>query len=328
MIQEPALQSTLWGGQRLAALFGKLLPEGQRTGESWELADHPHGTSRVANGPLKGRTLRQIARDHADELYGSRFPRRWLERFPLLLKFIDAAQDLSIQVHPDERYIAGHGLPDSAKTEFWVVLQTEPGARLITGVRPGTHPEAFRRAAEQGALDNLLLTHQAVPGDTLLLPAGRLHAIGAGVVLAEFQQPSDTTFRIYDWGRTDAHGRSRDLHLDEAMACINFAADFPPPVRTEQPNPSRGVSSRRLVACDSFYVDQVHLAGADVERRLDQGFECAMITQGQGEIVSLLDDHPLAVPAGRTVLVPAAAGSYRLRSTGSLTALLGGVPKP
>ena len=165
-------------------------------------------------------------------------------------------------------------------------------------------------------------------GDVLFIPAGRLHAIGAGVVLAEFQQPSDTTYRVYDWGRPDAAGRPRELHLDQAVACINFAGDFPDPG-------GRGVISRdgdatveSLVECDKFVVHRATVGGGAVSRTLDHGFEAVMITEGQGQIVSDLAGAPLRVAKGQAVLVPAVAGGYELRSDECMVALLGSAARP
>ena len=326
--QQPVLQRKIWGGRKLADLFDKPLPEGHNVGESWEVADHPHGTSRVADGPLQGTTLRRIVADHADELYGPACPDHWRARFPLLVKIIDAARDLSIQVHPGSDYIANHGIHDSPKTEAWVVLQADPGSRLITGVVLGTRPEAFRRAARERALDDLLVSAHVGPGDVVFLPAGRLHAIGGGMVLAEFQQPSDTTFRVYDWGRAGPDGRPRGLHLDEAMACINFSGEFPGADGRGVVSDDPDATVESLVERPEFTVHRATVRHGRLTRPLDRGFECAMITGGEGEIASALDDRPVHLTKGQTVLVPAAAGSYELRTDGTLTALLSGVPRP
>jgi len=321
MKQQPVLKATLWGGRKLETMYHTPLPPGERVGESWLVADHPHGTSRVANGSLAGAPLRQVIEDQAEALFGKPVPRAWRDRFPLLVKIIDAADDLSIQVHPRASYIAEHGIRDSAKTESWVILDAAPGSRLITGVQPGTEATAFRRAAEQGALDDLLVVQEVQPGDVLFIPAGRLHAIGAGIVLAEFQQPSDTTYRVYDWGR------SRELHLDRAIECINFSGDFPGPGGRGIVAESGGAMLESLVECDEFTVHRASVTGGVLERRLDRGFECAIIVKGEGEIVSGLDDGPVKAFSGEAVLVPAAAGAYELRSAGTMVALLGAVPR-
>ena len=156
MIQSPALKETLWGGRKLAR-FGKTLPPEVAIGESWELADHPNGRSYILNGPLAGLSLRQLVEQYADQLYGPAAPQDWLNRFPLLVKIIDAADSLSVQVHPDDAYTAAHGINDTGKTECWVILGADAGAELVVDVRPGTSAEQFKQAAEQGRLDDFLV---------------------------------------------------------------------------------------------------------------------------------------------------------------------------
>lgn len=325
MLQEPVLKPTIWGGQKLRDLYGKPVVGDQKIGESWEVADHPHGTSRVAAGPLKGRSLRQVIELHADALFGKPVMSAWRERFPLLVKIIDAADNLSIQVHPDDAYIAEHGIDDYGKTECWVILQADPGSRLITGVQPGVGREEFRKAAAAGQLEGMLIEQQVRPGDFLFIPAGRLHAIGAGIVLAEFQQPSDTTYRVYDWGRVDMSGKSRELHLDQAVECINFDGRLLEAGGLGVVTDAGGVLLESLVECDKFYLHRAAVEGARLNRKLDRGFECAMIISGKGFLLPGDGGEPLPVRAGQTVLVPASAAKYAIRSEEGLTALLSGV---
>ncbi|MBN2582177.1 MAG: class I mannose-6-phosphate isomerase [Planctomycetes bacterium] len=327
MLQTPVLKTTLWGGRRLRDLYGKAAPADAATGESWELADHPHGTSTVANGPLAGRSLRQIVESHAEALFGKPVLSAWRDRLPLLVKIIDADQDLSIQVHPDDAYTAAHGMSDVGKTECWVILHAEPGAQLITGVKPGVGREEFRRAAEAGQLADMLVEQPVRAGDFLFIPAGRLHAIGAGIVLAEFQQPSDTTYRVYDWGRMGTDGKPRPLHLDQAMECIDFDGRLPPSGGHGVVTDGCGVRIESLVECDKFYLDRATIEMTFLSRSLYRGFECAMIVEGEGFLT--VDDTEVTLPvrAGQTVLVPACAGKYGLRSRGTMTALMAGPPE-
>lgn len=327
MLQQPVLKTTLWGGRKLESVFSMALPEDQAVGEAWLVADHPHGMSVVANGPLTGMPLREVVETHGDELFGPKAPDAWRRRFPLLVKIIDAHDDLSIQVHPDEQTIAENAIDDSAKTECWVILDSEPGASLITGVQPGTDPEAFRRAAAEGRLESMLVRQTVAPGDVVFVPAGRLHAIGKGIVLAEFQQPSDTTYRVYDWGRVDSRGTSRKLHLDQAIACTNFEGRFPGlGGRGRLVNtPEATVDS--LVECPQFNVHRAEVSGGVFRRRLDHSFEVAMITEGKGFLTTASAETDLAVRKGQAVLVPAVAEEYELRSDGRLVALLSSVPE-
>lgn len=330
MLQDPVLKATIWGGRRLESLLGVPLPAGEKVGEAWMVADHPHGTSKVVGGPLAGRSLRRIVGDHGEELYGRGFPAAWGERFPLLVKLIDAAEDLSVQVHPDQRAIGALGIADSAKTECWVILQADPGSRLIVGVRPGTDAETFRRAAAAGRLESMLVEQTVRPGEVVFVPAGRLHAIGRGIVLAEFQQSSDTTYRVYDWGRVDAQGRGRELHLDQAMACVDFGGHSAGPTGRGVIDGEAGSGVESLAECEAFYVHRATLKDRAIHRRLDRGFECVMIVSGEAEVVSPMQREILRIQQGQTALVPAVCGSYELRPCpGSAgTALLSGVPRP
>ena len=233
----PIYQERIWGGRNLARLFGRELPEDKTIGESWELADLAEGTSVVANGPLAGRTLTELTRQLGPALLGgdangpltgmpssdagkmpatregeTPSPRG---RFPLLLKYLDAEATLSLQVHPDAeaaRLIGGGAAP---KTECWYVLESR-GGFLYKGLRPGVTPETFREAIRSGEVEPLLQRFDVAAGDFHYLPAGTVHALGAGVVVAEVQTPSDTTYRVTDWGR------GRRIHVEEAMQCIGF----------------------------------------------------------------------------------------------------------
>jgi mannose-6-phosphate isomerase len=323
MLQAPVLKPALWGGRRLADLYGKAVPEDKAIGESWELADHPHGTSSVANGPLAGWSLRQVIEAYPEELLGRPAFSAWRNQLPLMVKLIDAAQDLSIQVHPNEAYAARHGLPHVAKTECWVILHADPGARLITGVRPGVSREGLRQAAEACRLDGMLVEQRVRAGDVVFVPAGRLHAIGAGIVLAEFQQPSDTTYRVYDWGRVGPDGKPRQLHLDEAMECIQFDGPLPASGGRGVIVDACGLLMESLVECDAFHLERARLECTLLKRRMCRSFECVMIAHGEGTLTTGNGRETWSVKAGQTWLIPHCVEEYCLRSP-AMTVLLGG----
>jgi mannose-6-phosphate isomerase len=327
MIQTPVLMEKVWGGRKLER-FGKSLPADRPIGESWELSDHPNGRSSVANGPLAGLSLRNVIERHGEMLFGPHAPRPWQDRFPLLVKIIDAAEPLSVQVHPDDAYTAAHGIADTGKTECWVILESEPGAELVVDVRAGSDRAEFAAAARRGQLDDFLVRRRVRAGDFLYIPAGRLHAIGAGIVLAEVQQPSDTTFRVYDWGRGDEGGQSRPLHLEQSLECINFSG-------RHEPGGGRGVIEESadfrlesLAETRFFYLHRLELRPqGSVRRELAHGFEAAMVVAGEVLAETAGSAELANVGCGSTVLLPSGAGSYQLESAGGATVLLAGVPR-
>ena len=216
----PIYKEKIWGGRNLERLFARALPEGKGVGESWELADLPEGTSVLANGPDAGRTLTEITRDLGSDLLGAAAPVGG--RFPLLLKFLDANDILSLQVHPDAEAVARIGPPAALKTECWYVVESRRGS-IYKGLRQGVTPQAFRQAVEGDRAADVVRRFDVAAGDFHHLPAGTVHALGAGVVVAEVQTPSDTTYRVTDWGR------GREIHLEQSMHCIHFDDGDPPP---------------------------------------------------------------------------------------------------
>jgi mannose-6-phosphate isomerase len=218
---KPIFKQRVWGGRRLESNLGKALPPNNPIGESWELSDLPDpDQSEVAAGSLEGVTLGQLVEQDPQGLMGPVA----LDQgsFPLLVKYIDASQTLSIQVHPDETAAARLG--GRPKSEAWYVLDADPEAVIYLGLHPGTGPEQLRRALETGGVEELVVRVPARPGTLLPVPPGTVHAIGAGILLAEVQQPSDTTYRVYDWGRVGLDGQPRQLHVDQALQSIHYDA--------------------------------------------------------------------------------------------------------
>jgi mannose-6-phosphate isomerase len=318
----PVFKQRIWGGRRLAEVFGKELPPGQKIGESWEIADLPEGQSRIANGPFAGQTLGEVVRGHSEEILGIRDLRRdfvsrasrprsegrtpsaqrgqdgrdtGLERFPLLVKFLDAQDVLSVQVHPDPETCRRMGKGDP-KTECWYVIQAEPGAVIYKGFKQGVTRERFARAIEDGTAADLLAAVAVQPGECHFIPSGTAHSLGAGLLIAEIQTPSDTTYRVFDWNRVDDSGRPRPLHIAEALESIHF--DVTPdklPVTTVG----------RLVDCEYFKVDKGHQARRG-ELLLDRGsLRVLVFLTGGGTILSGRVE-PVPFKAGDCLLVPAA----------------------
>jgi mannose-6-phosphate isomerase len=298
---EPIFKRLIWGGRRLGTVLRKPIGEGSQYAESWEISDHRADVSRVAEGAFAGSTLRELVRSHGRELLGSAVGRR--EQFPLLVKFIDAQQDLSVQVHPDDdrgRRLAN----DNGKTETWVVLHAEPGALIYAGLKPGVDRDAMAYALERGHVEELLHSFPAKAGDCILIPAGTVHAIGAGVVLAEVQQMSDATFRLHDWGRLGPDGQPRTLHVAEALESINYHAGPVEPLITE-PEPIAGGTRERLSRSDYFALERLTLTGPTTIGELDR-FTILVGLGGEVEIHSSEGDTSLGL--GQTVLLPASVG--------------------
>jgi len=222
LIFTPVLKDYIWGGRNLEKL-GRTIPADGVTAESWEIAGHKDGTTLVANGALAGMSLTELLAQYGADLVGHN--NDWaLERgkFPLLIKLLDANRPLSVQVHPKDAYALEHEGNELGKTEMWVILHAEPKAEIIIGVKAGTRPENFRQAIEAGELEKYLHRIPVKIGDHIDVPAGTLHAIMDGVIIAEIQQNSNTTYRVYDWNRLGADGNPRPLHVDKAMDVINF----------------------------------------------------------------------------------------------------------
>jgi mannose-6-phosphate isomerase len=213
----PIFMERVWGGRRLESEFGKKLPSQRRIGESWEIVDRPEAQSIVRNGPLRGKNLHELWTQYRAEIFGDVADS---PRFPLLLKLLDAHDKLSLQVHPPEKLASGLG--GEPKTEFWYIAAADPGAELYLGFRKSITRDQFESALRDGTAADHVYKIRVKSGDAAFLPAGRLHALGAGNLLIEIQQNSDTTYRVFDWNRVDDKGKQRQLHIDQALQCIDF----------------------------------------------------------------------------------------------------------
>jgi len=225
---EPIFMERIWGGRRLESEFGKKLPPNSPIGESWEIVDRPEAQSVVANGPLKGKTLHELWTQDRQAIFGevAEGPSRTgVSRFPLLVKLLDAQEKLSLQVHPPED--VAKTLGSEPKTEFWYVVAADDGAELFVGLKESMTREEFKHALDHGTVADLVHTIRPKPGDAMFLPAGRFHAVGAGNLLVEIQQNSDTTYRVFDWNRIAEPGKTRRLHIDEALQSIDFTDAAP-----------------------------------------------------------------------------------------------------
>ncbi len=303
---EPLFMERVWGGRRLEMLFGKKLPPGVRIGESWELVDREEAQSVVHCGPLRGRTLHELWTEHREALFGNRHAALG-PRFPLLVKLLDAEERLSVQVHPPAAIAST--LDGEPKTEMWFIAWAQSQADLYAGLRPGVSRAAFASALAEGSVASLLHRLPARTGDCLFIPSGRVHAIGAGNVIVEVQQNSDTTYRVFDWNRTGLDGKPRALHIENSMRSIDFedtAPEFQP------------AGGEPLVECAFFRVEHWSL---DAPREAVPAGEFAILTPLTGAVrCGGREFGPgsfFLVPANLAAreLAPAAPGTTLLRTT-------------
>lgn len=297
----------VWGGRHLERLYGKPLPAGQPIGESWEISDRPGDVSVITNGPLAGKDLHWLVQTFGKELLGD--ARLQGDRFPLLIKLLDAREKLSLQVHPPANKAAALG--GEPKTEMWFIADAEPGAELYVGLKRGVTRAEFERRIQDGSVAECFHRVPVKAGDTMFLPSGRVHAIGAGLVIFEIQQNSDTTYRVFDWNRVGLDGKPRDLHIQQSLASIDFS-DFEPALVQAQPIQVAGVTTRQLVTNELFAVDLVETSGPATINRLDAGMEIIGLVAGRAEITSSAPVPPIELTAGQFCLLPAAAHSAKL----------------
>lgn len=248
----PLFQDYLWGGRKLQSELQKPIPAEGVWAESWEVIDHPQHQSIITNGPLAGKQLREVAQTYGTWLFGRHSAQ--LTALPLLFKYLDCQRVLSVQVHPNDEYAARMTPPDLGKTEAWYILQAEPGAKLYAGLKTGVRPEDLRQAVVAGRSEECLHELEPRVGDCLFIPAGTVHALGAGLLVAEIQQASNTTFRLYDWGRVGSDGQPRPLHIEQALDVIDFGSG---PRQWQTPQPTSQPGRVRLVACEKFVLDRL-----------------------------------------------------------------------
>lgn len=306
LLLDPALHVKVWGGRKLAQVMHKPLPTDEPYGESWEL----HDTAKVANGLLAGRTLGDLLAAYGHELVGT--GNDPAQGFPLLAKLIDAEEWLSVQLHPnDEQAQQLEGEP-RGKTEAWYVLAAEAGAKLVIGVQPGTSPQAMAQAVRENTLETLLVYAEVQPGDVLFVQAGTIHAIGAGILVYEIQQSSDTTYRLYDWGRVGLDGKPRQLHIEKGTQVANLES-LPQITHTG----SDTAQVVEIVTSDYFSTQlfQLNAANGTQITRDTGGQVFHILTCIDGEADISAEGETLTLRVGRTALIPASLGQYTLSGT-------------
>jgi mannose-6-phosphate isomerase len=315
---EPTFRSYIWGGHRLASQLGKKPPNDGIWAESWEIVDHPDAESVVSEGSLAGKTIRQLIQDFPFETTGQS---SGTDRFPLLLKYLDCQNVLSVQVHPNDDYGAKMPKPDRGKTEAWYVIDAEPNAVLYAGLKEGVTRDNLCKAIESGVSHECLHVLHPQPGDCVFIPAGTVHALGAGLLIAEIQQASDCTFRLFDWNRVDQAGKSRELHIPQALEVIDFAAG--PCAFVKRTQASDG-GWTKLVECDKF----VLLEAKGPSTLMIPANHVGVLTIPMGRATLECNGIRFALSRGETLLLTAACPQSELTLEPDSTALLSNLPKP
>jgi mannose-6-phosphate isomerase len=302
IIFEPIFKPRVWGGRGLAASLNKPLPEGRTIGESWEVVDLEDEQSVVAQGPGRGKTLRELVERWGVDLLGG--AGLFEGRFPLLIKFLDAREALSVQVHPDEAAAQRLGGRVRVKHEAWYIVDAQPDAFLYRGVREGVDAAALRKAVEEDRVESVLNRIPVRKGHCYYLPSGTVHALGGGVIVAEVQTPSDVTYRLYDWKRVDpATSHPRELQIEEALACVSYGPS--PGEETPQHSASVWASVTRLARCASFVIERVRMVDG-VEMAIPHAeMVIWIVLEGRGTIACDGLTEPLSFGVGDTVVIPA-----------------------
>lgn len=303
---EPAYKNYIWGGSRIPRIYNRTLPEGIFA-ESWEVSDRPEGPGTILNGALSGQTLDKAISRHGKSITGTSTTGKSL---PLLIKLIDAAQNLSVQVHPHDSnaYLTG----GEAKTEMWYVLHAEDDAKIYAGLKPGTNKDVLEKAIASNTLESRLNVFKARKGDIFFIPGGRVHAIGAGCLLLEVQQNSNTTYRVYDWGRVDSKGNSRDLHLAEALQIIKWDDNDSPLQEEHMESSSSDADIFSLLKTEWFSLQRIELRGT---LRMDSDtstFHALFSEAGDFTVRTVNGDTECQM--GRSCLIPASLSEWSLVS--------------
>jgi mannose-6-phosphate isomerase len=307
LVFTPLYMQRVWGGRSLETAYHRTLPDDAPYGESWEISDRENEQSIVADGPHAGKSLHELWTNHREAIFGSGLPNS--DRFPLLIKILDARDDLSIQVHPPATIASSLG--GEPKTEMWFIADADPGAKLYAGLKKGVTRESFEAALSGGSVTDVVHAIEPAKGESIFIPSGRLHAIGAGFLIHEIQQNSDTTYRVFDWNRAGLDGIPRELHVDQSMKSIDFD-DFEPGM-----NKGHGTVAAE---CEFFKVEKLTLAPADqVTNETSDRFSIFSVAEGA-----------LISPAGREFhkgdffILP--RGATQLTSIGHTTVLRTTIP--
>ncbi len=284
----PIYKERIWGGRQLEETYNRTLPKPTSPfGEAWEIVDREDAQSIVSSGQFSGKTLNELWSNHREEIFGKNLPES--DRFPLLIKILDCADDLSLQVHPPAGL--AEELGGEPKTEMWFIADCKPEAKLYVGLKKGATRATFEKAIQEGTVADQVHAIAPQKGQSILLESGRLHAIGAGFLIHEIQQNSDTTYRVFDWNRTDAEGNPRDLHVEKSLACIDF----------EDTEPEMDIpTDSTLATCSHFTTTRHHLAKGDTITNQNPS-RFSLLTIVKGSLEGSLENM---YSTGQTILLP------------------------
>lgn len=309
LLFEPLYKNYIWGGRHLESL-GKKLPEGN-TAESWEIACHPDGTGIISNGEYKGLSLQELINEYKEKLLGTDIYQENNNKFPLLIKLIDANKDLSVQVHPDDKYAFANENGELGKNEMWYVVDALPGTLLVSGLKSGITKEDFQKAINDNNVEDCLNFVEVNAGDCFNIPAGLVHAIGEGNLICEIQQNSNTTYRVYDYNRTDDQGNKRPLHVEKALDVIDFSERNK--IRyTGLTIDDEALKRTYLVANEYFAVEKISFDGNFKENTEGERFHCYTVLDG------LIEINGVEITKAHSCLIPASAGKYEVSGRGTV----------
>lgn len=314
LLFSPLMKQIRWGGRKLGTALGKPIGRATDYAESWEIADQPSGQSVVAAGQYAQTTLTELVQNFSEPLLGRHHAMR---QFPLLIKYLDANDWLSLQVHPNDHQAKQYGAAENGKTEAWIILAAEPDSQIVSGLKAGVTRKVFEQHLQAGTVEETLHMIPAKAGDCVFVPAGTVHALGPGILLAEVQQQSNLTFRLHDWGRLGSDGQPREIHVAESLACIDFDRGPVDPVTPVELSNGRH-HFEELVRCDYFVIRR-HTAIDEFHLKLDDRFRILMLLDGDATIATHAGETMLS--KGMTVLLPATTPQAAVVPDGNITLL-------
>ncbi|MCH5377608.1 MAG: class I mannose-6-phosphate isomerase [Planctomycetes bacterium] len=302
---KPILKRIRWGGTRLGTVLNKPIGEWTDVAESWEIVDHGDDQSVVTSGPHAGMTLRELVAESPNELFGT----AGISQFPLLIKFLDATDRLSLQVHPNDEQAVRYDPRENGKTEAWVILDATEQSRIWLGLNAGVGREELSRAIKSNRIEDVVHVTTPRPGDCFFVPAGTVHAIGEGILLAEVQQSSDLTFRLHDWGRVGTDGKPREIHIEQSLDCTDYSRG-PLGAVTPVVRDNNDVLVEELVRCPYFGIER-HTSAKPSQVQTGGRFRIVMMLSGSAEYRSGQVEG--ALDRGKTILLPAACPEVELK---------------